>query len=446
MNRVARQYRAWFILTRTNYMYKTIQWSNLRGKLLKSWCWRNFLSLAWNKDECLKCREMMPPLSINATVYVLLLSVECWAETISWGTASHLRPNLFRNPISLSLIGLNPPGNATMSCNITLRPHSVPQLSIPEIWQQSVEARVHRWSARSVSGVGFQGKVEQKTRNRGIDSKAYNLQPFLIWVRTPALTFGCFVSFSWRPVRAQSCWSSLRSTASSTTGTGLSQRPSTLMWALAIPESGFQSRSTSLTITPNVSHGSRRGSRTKPSRRTCLSLRELRNRTKRRTIGTPRRTEVIQTEASENVWTCQVGQVSLPSHLQIKIIVCSGINSPLMHMYESNKKLAHDTTKRCILLIAGADTPFLMSYWATTYISQVKSCFCTSLRLFSAVSSVMKTSVSMDSSDQKKTRMKLKKFLIRRPTYQAVRDKGYIKGEHPGGILRTATNPQLPQL
>lgn len=40
----------------------------------------------------------------------------------------------------------------------------------------------------------------------------------------------------------------------------------------------------------------------------------------------------------------------------------------------------------------------------------------------------MKTSVSMDTSDQKKTRMKLKKFLIRRPTYQAVRDKGYIKG------------------
>ncbi|XP_029004962.1 rho GTPase-activating protein 12b isoform X6 [Betta splendens] len=41
----------------------------------------------------------------------------------------------------------------------------------------------------------------------------------------------------------------------------------------------------------------------------------------------------------------------------------------------------------------------------------------------------MKTSVSMDSSDQKKTRMKLKKFLTRRPTYQAVRDKGYIKDQ-----------------
>ncbi|XP_062297113.1 rho GTPase-activating protein 12b isoform X6 [Scomber scombrus] len=42
---------------------------------------------------------------------------------------------------------------------------------------------------------------------------------------------------------------------------------------------------------------------------------------------------------------------------------------------------------------------------------------------------VMKTSVSMDSSDQKKTRLKLKKFLTRRPTYQAVRDKGYIKDQ-----------------
>uniref|UniRef100_A0A3B4XSV4 Rho GTPase activating protein 12 n=1 Tax=Seriola lalandi dorsalis TaxID=1841481 RepID=A0A3B4XSV4_SERLL len=44
-------------------------------------------------------------------------------------------------------------------------------------------------------------------------------------------------------------------------------------------------------------------------------------------------------------------------------------------------------------------------------------------------SRVMKTSVSMDSSDQKKTRLKLKKFLTRRPTYQAVRDKGYIKDQ-----------------
>ncbi|XP_077480816.1 rho GTPase-activating protein 12-like isoform X3 [Stigmatopora argus] len=42
---------------------------------------------------------------------------------------------------------------------------------------------------------------------------------------------------------------------------------------------------------------------------------------------------------------------------------------------------------------------------------------------------VMKNSVSMDSSDQKKTRLKLKKFLTRRPTYQAVRDKGYIKDQ-----------------
>uniref|UniRef100_A0A668AC24 Rho GTPase activating protein 12 n=1 Tax=Myripristis murdjan TaxID=586833 RepID=A0A668AC24_9TELE len=39
------------------------------------------------------------------------------------------------------------------------------------------------------------------------------------------------------------------------------------------------------------------------------------------------------------------------------------------------------------------------------------------------------TSVSMDASDQKKTRVKLKKFLTRRPTYQAVRDKGYIKDQ-----------------
>ncbi|KAM9323439.1 rho GTPase-activating protein 12-like isoform 2-T2 [Pholidichthys leucotaenia] len=41
----------------------------------------------------------------------------------------------------------------------------------------------------------------------------------------------------------------------------------------------------------------------------------------------------------------------------------------------------------------------------------------------------MKSSASIDSSDNKKTRHKLKKFLTRRPTLQAVRDKGYIKDQ-----------------
>lgn len=44
----------------------------------------------------------------------------------------------------------------------------------------------------------------------------------------------------------------------------------------------------------------------------------------------------------------------------------------------------------------------------------------------------MKPSASMDSSDNKKTRHKLKKFLTRRPTLQSVRDKGYIKGSVRG--------------
>ncbi|KAM9845246.1 rho GTPase-activating protein 12-like isoform 2-T2 [Aulostomus maculatus] len=41
----------------------------------------------------------------------------------------------------------------------------------------------------------------------------------------------------------------------------------------------------------------------------------------------------------------------------------------------------------------------------------------------------MKPSSSLDASDNKKTRHKLKKFLTRRPTLQAVRDKGYIKDQ-----------------
>lgn len=44
-------------------------------------------------------------------------------------------------------------------------------------------------------------------------------------------------------------------------------------------------------------------------------------------------------------------------------------------------------------------------------------------------SRAMKSSTSMDGSDNKKTRHKLKKFLTRRPTLQAVRDKGYIKDQ-----------------
>uniref|UniRef100_A0AAQ5ZLA4 Rho GTPase activating protein 12a n=1 Tax=Amphiprion ocellaris TaxID=80972 RepID=A0AAQ5ZLA4_AMPOC len=44
-------------------------------------------------------------------------------------------------------------------------------------------------------------------------------------------------------------------------------------------------------------------------------------------------------------------------------------------------------------------------------------------------STAMKPSTSMDASDNKKTRHKLKKFLTRRPTLQAVRDKGYIKDQ-----------------
>ncbi|KAM4551218.1 rho GTPase-activating protein 12-like isoform 1-T1 [Odontesthes bonariensis] len=41
----------------------------------------------------------------------------------------------------------------------------------------------------------------------------------------------------------------------------------------------------------------------------------------------------------------------------------------------------------------------------------------------------MKPAASLDTSDNKKTRHKLKKFLTRRPTLQAVRDKGYIKDQ-----------------
>lgn len=42
----------------------------------------------------------------------------------------------------------------------------------------------------------------------------------------------------------------------------------------------------------------------------------------------------------------------------------------------------------------------------------------------------------MDSSEQKKTKKNLKKFLTRRPTLQAVREKGYIKGMYKKWYLQ----------
>ncbi|XP_075778774.1 rho GTPase-activating protein 12 isoform X9 [Pelodiscus sinensis] len=47
----------------------------------------------------------------------------------------------------------------------------------------------------------------------------------------------------------------------------------------------------------------------------------------------------------------------------------------------------------------------------------------------------MKISGSIDSPEQKKTKTKLKKFLTRRPTLQAVREKGYIKDQVFGSNL-----------
>lgn len=163
-----------------------------------------------SKSECEIWREMLLRLSGNAMVNgVLLLSVECWAETIPWGAASHLGPKLSPNPVSLPLTGLNPAGNANMFCHIALRPHSVSQLSIPEVWQQPVQARVHGRSARSIGGVGFQGEVQQETRHWGIRSRTRQIPLSLLCLKS-GFDLQLFPSFSWRPARAWSCWSSPR--------------------------------------------------------------------------------------------------------------------------------------------------------------------------------------------------------------------------------------------
>ncbi|XP_034468863.1 rho GTPase-activating protein 12-like isoform X11 [Hippoglossus hippoglossus] len=59
----------------------------------------------------------------------------------------------------------------------------------------------------------------------------------------------------------------------------------------------------------------------------------------------------------------------------------------------------------------------------------------------------VKSSSSVDTSDNKKTRHKLKKFLTRRPTLQSVRDKGYIKDQVFGcslSILCHRENSTVP--
>ncbi|XP_042188542.1 rho GTPase-activating protein 12b isoform X9 [Callorhinchus milii] len=60
----------------------------------------------------------------------------------------------------------------------------------------------------------------------------------------------------------------------------------------------------------------------------------------------------------------------------------------------------------------------------------------------------VKSSFSMENADQKKTKTKLKKFLTRRPTLQAVRDKGYIKDQVFGCNLDSLCqreNTTIPQ-
>lgn len=62
-----------------------------------------------------------------------------------------------------TLTGLNPLKNS-----LTLNP--IVCLFNPEVWQQSVEAGVHRGSPRSIGGVGLQGEVQQEARDRGLSA------------------------------------------------------------------------------------------------------------------------------------------------------------------------------------------------------------------------------------------------------------------------------------
>lgn len=133
----------------------------------------------------------------------------------------------------------------------------------------------------------------------------------------------------------------------------------------------------------------RPGSRTRLSRRTCQSPRGLRNTTRRRSTAIPKRTEVTILLFYPCV---SVRLLALPVRFCPRFL-------------------------KAALLLAACGTLGVLS---------------ARLSLADALtfrpSPALKNSASMDTSDQKKTRVKLKRFLTRRPTLQAVRDKGYIKG------------------
>lgn len=80
--------------------------------------------------------------------------------------------------------------------------HTVSRLSVPEVWQQSVEAWVHCGSARGDSGVGLQGQIKQKARHRGAgtigpapNSQLLFFQSFLVQTCQNKLSFFGFLSF-----------------------------------------------------------------------------------------------------------------------------------------------------------------------------------------------------------------------------------------------------------
>lgn len=55
--------------------------------------------------------------------------------------------------------------------------------------------------------------------------------------------------------------------------------------------------------------------------------------------------------------------------------------------------------------------------------------------VFCSLASRHPSSTSTSEADQKKVRTKLKKFLLKRPTLQSVKDRGYIRGRPPLSLV-----------
>uniref|UniRef100_A0A6Q2XF24 Rho GTPase activating protein 12a n=1 Tax=Esox lucius TaxID=8010 RepID=A0A6Q2XF24_ESOLU len=109
----------------------------------------------------------------------------------------------------------------------------------------------------------------------------------------------------------------------------------------------------------------------------------------------------------------------------------------------SKKHVIELKTRQGTELLIQSDAESIISDWYRALLDTIS----THVIFLHICPVAIKPSTSMDTSENKKTKHKLKKFLTRRPTLQTVRDKGYIKDQVFGcslGVLCQRENSSVP--